>query len=48
MGFARAPFTRLEGDSDRPGEFAEEPRGRGIVTGSDLRQEGWVAVEKRT
>lgn len=29
MSFARAPFTRLEGESDRPGEVMEEPRGSG-------------------
>jgi Protein of unknown function (DUF1360) len=89
MSFARAPFTRFEGESDRPGEVSEEPRGAGlqhaigellvcpyclgqwigtaflmtylrepklartvatafaIVAGSDLLQEGWVAVDKR-
>ncbi len=30
MSFARAPFTRLEGESDRPGEVSEEPRGGGL------------------
>jgi hypothetical protein len=30
MGFMRAPFTRLEGESDRPGEVVEEPRGEGL------------------
>jgi hypothetical protein len=89
MSFARAPFTRFQGESDRPGEVTEEPRGSGlrhalgellvcpyclgqwigtgflvtylrdprvartvaaaftIVAGSDLLQEGWVAVDKR-
>jgi hypothetical protein len=89
MSFARAPFTRLEGESDRPGEVTEEPRGKGlqhaigellvcpyclgqwvgtalfaaylrepalartvaaaftIISGSDLLQEAWVAVDKR-
>ena len=28
--FARAPFTRLLGESDRPGEVSEEPRGAGV------------------
>lgn len=28
--FVRAPFTRLEGESDRPGEVSEEPRGKGM------------------
>ena len=30
MAFMRAPFTRLQGDSDRPGEVSEEPRGHGL------------------
>jgi hypothetical protein len=30
MAFARAPFTRLEGESDRPGEVSEQPRGEGL------------------
>ena len=30
MAFARAPFTRLEGESERPGEVNEEPRGKGL------------------
>jgi hypothetical protein len=30
MSFARAPFTRLQGESDRPGEVVEEPRGHGV------------------
>ena len=30
MSFARAPFTRLEGESDRPGELSEDPRGSGL------------------
>ena len=30
MAFARAPFTRLEGESERPGEVTEEPRGEGL------------------
>jgi len=30
MAFARAPFTRLEGESERPGEVKEEPRGKGL------------------
>jgi hypothetical protein len=30
MSFMRAPFTRLEGESDRPGEVSEEPRGEGL------------------
>jgi hypothetical protein len=29
-GFARAPFTRFKGESDRPGEVSEEPRGEGL------------------
>jgi hypothetical protein len=28
--FMRAPFTRLKGDSDRPGEIDEQPRGEGL------------------
>lgn len=28
--FLRAPFTRHRGESDRPGEVDEEPRGRGL------------------
>jgi hypothetical protein len=30
MAFMRAPFTRLQGESDRPGEVSEEPRGEGL------------------
>jgi hypothetical protein len=30
MSFARAPFTRLQGESERPGEVSEEPRGGGL------------------
>jgi hypothetical protein len=30
MAFMRAPFTRLEGESDRPGEVSEQPRGKGL------------------
>lgn len=30
MSFARAPFTRFQGESDRPGEVSEEPRGGGV------------------
>jgi Protein of unknown function (DUF1360) len=30
MSFARAPFTRFQGESDRPGEVSEEPRGGGL------------------
>ena len=30
MDFIRAPFTRLEGESERPGEVNEEPRGTGL------------------
>jgi hypothetical protein len=26
----RAPFTRFKGESDRPGEVSEEPRGEGL------------------
>ena len=89
MAFARAPFTRLEGESERPGEVSETPRGEGlqhaigellvcpyclgqwvgtgllatylrqprlartiaatftIVAGSDLLQQGWIALDKR-
>ena len=28
--FVRAPFTRFQGESDRPGEVSEEPRGEGL------------------
>jgi Protein of unknown function (DUF1360) len=28
--FVRAPFTRFKGESDRPGEVSEEPRGGGL------------------
>jgi uncharacterized protein DUF1360 len=28
--FVRAPFTRFKGESDRPGEVSEEPRGMGL------------------
>jgi hypothetical protein len=28
--FLRAPFTRFTGESDRPGEVSEEPRGDGL------------------
>lgn len=28
--FIRMPFTRYEGESERPGEVSEEPRGEGI------------------
>ena len=28
--FVRAPFTRFTGESDRPGEVSEEPRGEGV------------------
>jgi Protein of unknown function (DUF1360) len=28
--FVRAPFTRFNGESDRPGEVLEEPRGSGL------------------
>jgi Protein of unknown function (DUF1360) len=87
--FFRAPFTRYTGESDRPSEVEEEPRGDGlrraigelvtcpyclgqwvgtaylltylrkprlaravaavftVVSGSDLLQEAWVAVDKR-
>jgi hypothetical protein len=30
MAFARAPFTRLQGESERPGEVNEQPRGTGL------------------
>jgi len=30
MAFVRAPFTRLEGESERPGEVSEQPRGTGL------------------
>ena len=30
LAFMRAPFTRLEGESDRPGEVSEQPRGQGL------------------
>lgn len=30
MAFMRAPFTELEGESDRPGEVSERPRGEGL------------------
>ncbi len=30
MSFVRAPFTRLQGESERPGEVSEEPRGGGL------------------
>jgi hypothetical protein len=30
MAFTRAPFTRLQGESERPGEVSEEPRGSGL------------------
>ena len=30
MSFARAPFTRFQGESERPGEVVEEPRGGGL------------------
>lgn len=88
-GFLRAPFTRYKGESERPSEVEEEPRGSGlqraigellvcpyclaqwvgagfvggylfnprlarvtasmfaIVSGSDLLQQAWVAVDKR-
>ncbi len=29
-GFMRAPFTRYKGDSERPSEVLEEPRGQGL------------------
>lgn len=28
--FVRAPFTRFQGESERPGEVKEEPRGEGL------------------
>ena len=28
--FMRAPFTRYKGESERPGEVSEEPRGQGL------------------
>lgn len=88
-GFLRAPFTHYKGESERPSEVEEEPRGKGfqravgellvcpyclaqwvgtgfvslylfsprlarltaslfaIVSGSDLLQQAWVAVDKR-
>jgi len=30
MAFARAPFTRYQGDADRPSEVSEEARGEGL------------------
>jgi hypothetical protein len=87
--FVRRPFTRYLGESDRPSEVSEEPRGSGIqraigellvcpyclgqwvgtgflavylrdrrialtvaalfavVSGADLLQEAWIAVDKR-
>lgn len=30
MSFVRAPFTRLQGESERPGEVEEAPRGSGV------------------
>jgi hypothetical protein len=30
MSFARAPFTRFQGESERPGEVTEEARGSGL------------------
>jgi Protein of unknown function (DUF1360) len=87
--FIRRPFTRYKGESDRPSEVSEGPRGEGfqravgellvcphclsqwvgtgllvlylhderlartaaalftIVSGSDLLQEAWVAIDKR-
>jgi hypothetical protein len=30
MSFARAPFTRFQGESERPGEVVETPRGGGL------------------
>ncbi len=30
MSFVRAPFTRFQGESERPGEVSEEPRGSGL------------------
>lgn len=88
-GFLRAPFTHYKGESERPSEVEEEPRGQGfqravgellvcpyclaqwvgtafvslylfsprlarlaatlftIVSGSDVLQQAWVAVDKR-
>ena len=88
-GFLRAPFTRYKGESERPSEVLEEPRGKGfqravgellvcpyclaqwvgtafvslylfsprlarltaslfsIVSGSDVLQQAWIAVDKR-
>ena len=87
--FVRAPFTRFQGESERPGEVNEEPRGEGlqhaigellvcpyclgqwvgtgllatylrdprlartvaslftVVSGADMLQEAWVALDKR-
>jgi len=87
--FVRRPFTRYLGESDRPAEVSEEPRGSGlqralgellvcpyclgqwvgtgfvavylrnrrlalttaalfaVVSGADLLQEAWIAVDKR-
>jgi Protein of unknown function (DUF1360) len=30
MAFARAPFTRYQGEAERPSEVSEEPRGDGL------------------
>ena len=30
MSFVRAPFTRFQGESERPGEVVETPRGSGL------------------
>ena len=88
-GFLRSPFTRYKGESDRPSEVSEEPRGEGfrravgellvcpycldqwvgtafvaaylreprlartlatlftVVSGADMLQEAWVALDKR-
>jgi Protein of unknown function (DUF1360) len=88
-GFLRAPFTRYKGESERPSEVEEEPRGEGfqravgellvcpyclaqwfgtafvslylfsprlarlvaslftIISGSDVLQQAWIAVDKR-
>ena len=88
-GFLRAPFTHYKGESERPSEVVEEPRGKGfqravgellvcpyclaqwvgtafvllflfsprlarviaslfcVVSGSDVLQQAWVAVDKR-
>ncbi|MFL5824512.1 MAG: DUF1360 domain-containing protein [Solirubrobacteraceae bacterium] len=88
-GFLRRPFTRYKGESERPSEVSEEPRGTGfrravgellvcpycldqwvgtafvatylreprlartlatlftVVSGADLLQETWVALDKR-